>query len=55
VISSNLRCRSDEVDEVKEAADGNSIVDNPREDSVSSDAAVKEKTVSCGVNDSTTD
>jgi hypothetical protein len=55
VISSSLRRRRDEVEEVKDAADGKSIVLKPSAESVSSDATVNEKTMSCGVNVSRTD
>ena len=48
VIPSNLRFRKDELDEVKDAAEASSIVHMPNADSVSSEALVKEKTVSWG-------
>lgn len=55
VMPSSRRRRSDELDEVNDAAEGNSIVHMPNADSVSSEAMVKEKTVSCGVKASRTD
>ena len=54
-ISFKRRRRNEELDEVKDPADGSSIVDMPKADSVSSGAAVKEKMVSCGVRVSRTD
>ena len=54
-ISFNLRRRNEELDEVNDAADGCSMVHKPNADSVSSEAAVKEKTLSCGVKVSRTD
>ncbi len=55
VISFNLRRRREELEEVNDEAEGSSMVHRPRADSVSSAAAVKEKTVSCGVKVSRTD
>lgn len=54
-ISSNLRFRREELDEFSDPVDGSAMVDMLKADSVSSDAAVKEKTVSCGVKVSSTD
>lgn len=55
VIPSSRRRRSDELDEVNDAAEGNSMVHRPRADSVNSEAIVNEKTVSWGVKASRTD
>ena len=54
-ISFNLRRRKEELEEVNDPAEGCSMVDRPRDDSLSSEAVVKEKTVSCGVKVSRTD
>jgi hypothetical protein len=54
-MPSKRRRRSDELDDVSEAANGCNMVHKPRADSVSSEAVVNEKTVSCGVKISRTD
>ena len=55
VISSSLRRRSDELDEVNDLVEVSSMVLRASAGSESSAGAVKEKTVSCGVNASRTD